>query len=76
MPREFLGCSVVRTPHFHYQDPCSVSSRRTKVPQAMQCRPKKKKRHLYSVQSSLSTQSLKISLNSVAKSINSGYFSD
>ena len=44
MPREFPGCSVVRTPHFHYQDPCSVSSRRTKVPQAMQCRPKKKKK--------------------------------
>ena len=44
MPREFPGCSVVRTPHFHYQDPCSVSSRRNKVPKAMQCRPKKKKK--------------------------------
>lgn len=47
MPREFPGCSVVRTPHFHYQDPCSVSSRRTKVPQAMQCRPKKKEAPIF-----------------------------
>ena len=43
MPREFPGCSLFRTPLFHCQDPCSVPSRRTKVPQAMQCRQKKKK---------------------------------
>lgn len=47
MAREFPICSVVRTPHFHYQDPCSVSSRRTKVPQAMQCRQKKKKSPIF-----------------------------
>lgn len=47
MAREFPVCSVVRTLHFHYQDPCSVSSRRTKVPQAMQCRQKKKKTPIF-----------------------------
>ena len=44
--REFPGGPVVKTQRFHCQDPGSIPSRGTNIPQAMQCSQIKKKKKL------------------------------